>query len=239
MKIIETNWNWRTTLCERNSTKYIVLHHMASKYATAEQIDLIHKNSGWSGIGYHFLVRKDGTIYRGRPLWSVGAHVVEKNNCSIGVGAEGDYSVEEAMPSLQKNALKSLITHLKSIYPNAEIVGHSEVGASECPGRFYPLEELKNCCKQKKEKELTMTQYEELKNAIELLKKENNELKARFSERCGYFNYIDANMNKSYVPTIRKLVAQGKLKGNDSGELMLTNDMMRILTIIDRCGLFN
>ena len=74
---------------------------------------------------------------------------------------------------------------------------------------------------------LSVTQYEELK-------KEINQLKTR----VGYFNYIDNNMNESYRPTVEKLVNSGKLKGNENGELMLTNDMMRILTILDRVGVF-
>ena len=71
--------------------------------------------------------------------------------------------------------------------------------------------------------------------ALDALKKEIAELK----EKTGYFNYIDKNMNESYKPTIQKLVDQGRLEGNEKGELMLTTDMMRILTILDRAGVFN
>lgn len=70
--------------------------------------------------------------------------------------------------------------------------------------------------------------YEELKKEI-----------AELKEKTGYFNYIDKNMNESYKPTIQKLVDQGRLEGNEKGELMLTTDMMRILTILDRAGVFN
>lgn len=71
------------------------------------------------------------------------------------------------------------------------------------------------------------------------LEKRISKLEATVSEKTGYFNYIDKNMNDSYKPTIQKLVDSGKLKGNENGELMLTNDMMRILTILDRCGIFD
>ncbi len=107
--------------------------------------------------------------------------------------------------------------------------------------------------------ELTLTQYEELKKLIEskndiintmgkeiadgkakneALKAEIATLKAVVAERTGFFNYIDDNMNASYRPTIQKLVGRGTLKGNENGELMLTNDMMRIFTILDREGVF-
>ena len=90
--------------------------------------------------------------------------------------------------------------------------------------------------------DLTMAQYEELKTAIEGLSKENALLKEQINElrvKAGYYNYIDNNMPGSYKPTIQKLVNSGYLQGNEKGELMLTTDMMRILTILDRNGTFN
>ena len=111
----------------------------------------------------------------------------------------------------------------------------------------------------KESEELTLTQYEELKKLIEskndiintmgkeiadgkaeneALKAEITTLKTVVAERTGFYNYIDDNMNASYRPTIQKLVGRGTLKGNENGELMLTNDMMRIFTILDREGVF-
>ena len=81
-----------------------------------------------------------------------------------------------------------------------------------------------------KEGDLTMNQYEELKKEIE-------QLKSKLAERTGYYNYIDNNMPASYQPTIKKLVNKGVLKGNEKGELMLTTDLMRTLTILDRLGI--
>ncbi len=91
MNIIETNWNWRGDLINRPRTDYIALHHAQAVRCSAADVDLWHKERGWSGIGYHFLVRKDGRIYRGRPLNKMGAHVSGMNNCSIGICAEGSY----------------------------------------------------------------------------------------------------------------------------------------------------
>ncbi len=99
---------------------------------------------------------------------------------------------------------------------------------------------------------LTMTQYEELKTAIAELAKKNAAqddiinivgkeiagIKAELSERTGYYNHIDENMDASYRPTIQKLVGKKLLQGNENGELRLTTDMMRILTILDRTGVF-
>jgi hypothetical protein len=85
--------------------------------------------------------------------------------------------------------------------------------------------------------ELTMTQYEELKKSIANIAKENAELKKQVNvlrEKTGYYNYIDDNMSESYKPTIQKLVNEGIIKGNEHGELMLTNDMMRVIVFCDR-----
>lgn len=89
-----------------------------------------------------------------------------------------------------------------------------------------------------KEGELTVTQYEELKALAQAQAQEIAEIKTKVAERTGYYNYIDENMPQSYKPTIQKLVGKGLLQGNEKSELMLTVDMMRILTILDRTGVF-
>ena len=143
MKIIETNWKWNGTLSMRSSTTHIVLHHAAAKTCTAAQVDAWHKNNGWSGIGYHYFVRKNGEIYRGRPEYATGAHVSGNNSYTIGICAEGDYSIETSMPTAQKAAIIELIKDIKTRYPNTKVVGHKEIGSSDCPGKYYPLEYFK------------------------------------------------------------------------------------------------
>ena len=51
----------------------------------------------------------------------------------------------EVMPEAQKTAIAELLDDLKTnYYPNAKIVGHREIGSSDCPGKKFPLDELKN-----------------------------------------------------------------------------------------------
>ena len=230
MKICEIDWKWKSGLSSRAKTNYVVLHHAAAKACSPYQVDSWHKANGWTGIGYHYFVRKDGTIYRGRPEWATGAHAQGKNHESIGICAEGNYDEEYIMPDAQKDSIQELLRDIKLRYPNTTVKGHRNVGATSCPGKYYPLSEMmtfyRNIIPNESEV-LSVTQYEELK-------KEINQLKTR----VGYFNYIDNNMNESYRPTVEKLVNSGRLKGNENGELMLTNDMMRILTILDRVGVF-
>lgn len=231
MKVTEVDWDWKTGLSVRPKTKYVVLHHAAATACSPYQVDSWHKANGWSGIGYHYFIRKDGTIYRGRPEWATGAHASGKNHESIGVCVEGNYEVEYIMPDAQKNSVKAVLRDIKLRYPDTTVKGHKNVGATGCPGKYYPLSEMmtfyRNVIAEESE-ELSVTQYEELKKEINTLK-----------SRVGYFNYIDENMNESYKPTIQKLVDIGVLQGNENGELMLTTDMMRILTVLDRVGLFD
>lgn len=144
MNIIEPKWSFTSGLSQRASTKYIALHHAEASSCSVYDIDAWHKEFGWSGIGYHFFVRKNGEIYRGRPIGSLGAHVKGMNNCSLGICAEGSY-MKETMPAVQKKAIAELLDYLKTnFYPDAQIVGHREIGSSDCPGTNYPLDELKN-----------------------------------------------------------------------------------------------
>jgi N-acetyl-anhydromuramyl-L-alanine amidase AmpD len=232
MNIIETKWNWRNgSPSRRAATDYIALHHAAAKTCTAAQVDDWHKSNGWSGIGYHFFVRKDGSIYRGRPLDSIGAHVQGMNNRSIGICAEGNYDIEKDMPAAQKNAIKALLRYLKGIYPAAKIVGHREIGESDCPGKYYPIFEMKNHYNDDEE-EIDMEQLNELKKQVA-------ELTAKVSAlNPMIYDYIDSNMPGWARPTIQKLVGNGILKGDDKSRLRLTDDMLRLLVVMDRCGLF-
>ena len=92
MNIIETNLSFGT-MSKRASTYRIVLHHAAMN-GSVEDIHRVHKNKGWAGIGYHFYVRKDGSIYRGRPEYAIGAHASGSNYNSLGICAEGNFENE-------------------------------------------------------------------------------------------------------------------------------------------------
>lgn len=142
MKIIETNFKWNGSLSYTNKPKRIILHHAEDSICTVQQIHSWHLGNGWTGIGYHFFVRKDGTIYRGRPENAIGAHVSGANTNTLGICAEGSY-MTEIMPTAQLNAIKWLIQYLDNKYGQLPIYGHREVGSSNCPGTNYPLAELK------------------------------------------------------------------------------------------------
>lgn len=144
MKIIETNLSFRP-MDIRSKTEQIVLHHSGvTVLQSVEVIHNYHKNTnGWSGIGYHFYVRKDGKIYRGRPENTVGAHAVGANYNSIGICFEGNFS-KEKMGEAQLKAGLELVAYLKDKYNVSVVKGHRDVDNSECPGKNFPLNRFKS-----------------------------------------------------------------------------------------------
>lgn len=138
MKINEVTYKWHGALTKRRSTSRIILHHAAAKTCTAQQIHSWHLANGWVGIGYHFLVRKDGSVYRGRPEDTVGAHAGNNNYDSIGICFEGNF-MTETMPIAQKWAGQDLVAYLKDKYGISKVQKHSDVNATGCPGTHFPF----------------------------------------------------------------------------------------------------
>ena len=123
------------------SIKLIVVHCSAvrpGQRSSAEDIDNWHKDKGWKGIGYHYVVRRDGTVELGRPLEEVGAHCYHHNRYSIGICYEG--GLDEAGKAAdtrtpeQKQVLRELLEKLHQRFPEAVIVGHRDLTHDrECP----------------------------------------------------------------------------------------------------------
>ena len=141
MKIAEKTYKWNSKLEMRGGTKYIVLHHRGGD-GDAESIHREHQRRGWSGIGYHFFVRKNGEVWRGRPQSAVGAHCAGFNSVSVGVCFEGNYETEKTMPTAQKKAGAEIVAYLRGVYPSAKVVRHGSLTATACPGRYFPFEEI-------------------------------------------------------------------------------------------------
>ena len=143
MTVNETNLKWSGMLSKRRSTGRLVLHHAAAEKCSAEDIHRWHLANGWSGMGYHYLVRKDGSIWRGRPEDTFGAHAKNFNSTSIGVCFEGNFE-NEHMNEKQLAAGKELIADICSRYKLgvANVCGHRDLNATACPGSNFPFAEL-------------------------------------------------------------------------------------------------
>ena len=139
MNVIEEKYNWAYPLTPRKTTTLLVLHHEAAKGSTAQQIHNYHRyHNGWAGIAYHYYVREDGTIYRGRPENMIGGHCLGYNSCSIGICFEGNFE-NETMNAVQLNAGWELIQDILNRYPRITVRRHKDLNQTACPGRNFPF----------------------------------------------------------------------------------------------------
>ena len=142
MNIIDVGLKFKS-LSYGNKPNKLVLHHAEASKCTVQDIHSWHLNNGWSGIGYHYFIRKDGSIYKGRPDGAIGAHCQGSNTNTLGICFEGNY-MKETMPTAQYNAGIDFIKYLIGKYGNLPIYGHKELLATECPGSNFPLADFKN-----------------------------------------------------------------------------------------------
>ena len=127
----------------RETTKYLVVHSSATQNVpsfTWKTIDQMHRQKGWLGIGYHFVILTDGTIQRGRPLEAIGSHVKGYNNCSVGICLIGGVNAKgksvDNFTEEQKESLTCLLDYLRGYYKDeVTVLGHRDFEGvhKDCP----------------------------------------------------------------------------------------------------------
>lgn len=118
----------------RKTTKYLVVHCSATRPSLdvgVKEIRQWHKNQGWQDIGYHYVIRRDGKVERGRAEDLVGSHVAGYNSNSVGVCMVGGVSQKDIKPenNFTKEQFASLKTLLKTLaekYKGAVVLGHRD-----------------------------------------------------------------------------------------------------------------
>lgn len=111
----------------------------------AKEINLWHRQRGFfniaSGlsIGYHYVIRRDGTVETGRPVSEAGAHAKGYNSTSIGIclvgGIDKDGKAEDNFTPEQWNSLIKLTAKLIKAYNISldRVMGHNQVAKKDCP----------------------------------------------------------------------------------------------------------
>lgn len=108
----------------------------------AAEIDAMHKAKGWSGIGYHGVIRFSGVREWGRPMTKTGAHVRNHNARNLGFVAVGGLR-HESGPNVgvdtrtrEQIAAQIVLTRWAlETYPTIKhVIGHRDQVATQCPG---------------------------------------------------------------------------------------------------------
>lgn len=127
------------------SVKYIVIHCSATPpnvKVDRAVIDRWHRERGFLKIGYHFVIKRDGVVEEGRPIDQIGAHVEGFNAQSIGicmaggckVGEKGALVPDNNFTDPQWSALRTLVVRMQTLFPNAKVVGHTDLNPNKaCP----------------------------------------------------------------------------------------------------------
>jgi len=126
---------------DRNIEHIII--HCSDTYAEmnvgAEWIDRLHSGFGWQGCGYHFIVRRNGTIEPGRDINVAGAHARNFNAHSIGIcwigGKGADNKPDDNRTIDQLKSLRVLLDTLTHTFPDAIVCGHRDLPGvtKSCP----------------------------------------------------------------------------------------------------------
>lgn len=232
---------------------FIVIHNTANKASAINEVKYMLGNNNY--VSYHFAV-DDKEAVQALPLtrngWHTGDGDIGRGN-RRGIGIEICYSWHEdeatwkreyksKFEKAQENAAE-LTAYLLHEYgwgmDPSRIKKHEDFSGKHCPHRTlddYGWTYFINLVKAKykamyEEKEESMTAAE---------KKEFDALKAEIKAlKTNHKTYDTVDSCPEYArDSVKRLIDNGYLKGNDNGKLALTNDMIRLIVILDRSGAF-
>lgn len=141
--IKETNLQMTSNPGELGTPTMITIHHLGGGHdLSAEYIHDMHiTKNNWAGIGYHYVIRWDGTIERGRPENLLGTHVEGHNPNNIGINVSGTFMPGSEHPEPSEQQMQSLIGLIADICKRYDIVpsrstikGHRDFMSTDCPG---------------------------------------------------------------------------------------------------------
>ena len=129
-----------------------------NKNIGSEEINKIHLELGLEGIGYHYVIRRDGSLQRGRPVNIKGQHAPVNNHDerSIGIVFVGGINVPTGTPNSENflsaqsltrsqiNTFDHFCRAFYAVFPGAQIVGHSEIDEDEIDPGFEVINYVEN-----------------------------------------------------------------------------------------------
>jgi len=138
---------------KESDVKYIVVHCAATREGQdidIKRIDKMHKARGFRKVGYHFFIKLDGIIQKGRYLSEPGAHVRGYNSKSIGIcycgGLDSNGKPKDTRTEDQKESLESLILAMRERFPSAIVCSHYDFSEDKNNnGKIDRWEKMKAC----------------------------------------------------------------------------------------------
>jgi len=129
-----------------------------NKNIGSEEINKYHLDLGLDGIGYHYVIRRDGSLQRGRPVNTQGQHAPVNNHDlrSIGIVFVGGINVPSGTPnsenflsvqSLTRSQLNTFDHFCRSFYavfPGGQIIGHNDIDEDEIDPGFEVINYVEN-----------------------------------------------------------------------------------------------
>lgn len=120
---------------------FIAIHCSATPATSnvdAAEIRRWHRARGFKDIGYHYVIKRDGTVEKGRPDDQPGAHEPKINARSLAVCLVGGSPPvsslaykqglgEDNYTAPQWVSLEKLVRSLTAKHPKAEVLGHRDV----------------------------------------------------------------------------------------------------------------
>ena len=100
---------------------------------TAKAMELWHLGKGWDGLGYHYVIHKDGTVWKGRPEHRNGAHARGYNTKSIGICLAGNFDATDPTAE-QTESLRKLMLDIKTRHDIKKINPHRHYANKTCYG---------------------------------------------------------------------------------------------------------
>jgi N-acetylmuramoyl-L-alanine amidase len=164
-----------------NVPEYIIVHHTGGTKAdpladtshhTLETIDAWHKARGWEGVGYHYVIEKDGKIRKGREENYHGAHSKPVNTRSLGICLAGNFDL--TLPTIeQEKSLSGLLKGILSRYniPLEKILPHRAFSEKSCYGRRLPDDWARNLIAENYSSALVIEVLDEIEEKVEQIRK--------------------------------------------------------------------
>jgi len=159
-KIMETKTykklkDWATN----NKPEYLIVHHSGgtdaypladTSHHTAQIMESWHLSKGWDGLGYQYVIHKDGEVWKGRPEHRNGAHARGYNTKSIGICLSGNFDATNPTDA-QVESLTKLLQELSEKYnvPLKNIIPHRNVANKTCYGNNLSEDWARNLVNEK------------------------------------------------------------------------------------------